>query len=314
MARLLQHTTIRNIKNNSVKFLINNLMRNILISVLFLSTLICCNNYPEVQNDWKNDNLKGNVKQFKQLSYRVNNVFGEIQKKERIEPYVDHIEPDFMKTYNINGFITFEYVLLQDNSLDYKYLFEYNDQNKLVCKTCSDDQDNVISKDIYEYNERGRKVKVTNYNFFGEIDNIKKYVYDKNDFVKKEFSIQSDGDTSFVTEYLNDNIGNPIEEVVYFPFDSSTFEKTVYEHGENNLLFKLKVYNSDGSIDRCYSYKYDDFGNSIEWVWSNGPQDDTPLKVTYEYKYDNYNNWIEKIHYWNEKPKYISERQIEYFE
>ena len=124
---------------------------------------------------------------------------------------------------------------------------------------------------------------------------------------------KSDGsslDIKYTHKYDED--GNKIESNSY-KSDGSLSIKYIFKHDEDGNLIEMNIYKSDGSLDSRYTSKYDEDGNKIE---SNNYESDGSLysKETYKYDFDNKGNWIKKVLFENEVPKYISEREYEYYE
>ena len=88
--------------------------------------------------------------------------------------------------------------------------------------------------------------------------------------------------------------------------------KLTFKYDYKGNLIESNWYYSDGNFNSKFTYKYDDKGNEIErnLYKSDGSLD---VKCTYKYEYDEKYNWIKKIEYRNRIPKFILEREIEYY-
>ena len=136
-----------------------------------------------------------------------------------------------------------------------------------------------------KYDEKGNEIESNGYNSDGSLDYKYTYKYDEKGNKIEWNSYKSDGSLNYKFTYKYDEKGNEIE---------------------------WNSYNSDGSLDYKYTYKYDEKGNEIE---SNRYKSDGSLnyKFTYKYEFDKQDNWIKKIIFLNEIPKYILEREYEYY-
>ncbi|MCK9414889.1 MAG: hypothetical protein M0Q53_21525 [Prolixibacteraceae bacterium] len=92
---------------------------------------------------------------------------------------------------------------------------------------------------------------------------------------------------------------------------SNDFDFQIKYDDQGNRI-EVNEYNSDGSIYGRCTYKYNEKGNRIE---ENEYDTDDSLssKYTYKYEYDTYGNWVKRIAFEDEIPRYILEREYEYY-
>ena len=105
------------------------------------------------------------------------------------------------------------------------------------------------------------------------------------------------------------------------------------EYDDNGNTIEFNRYNSDGELEYKYTFEYDYKGNMIEMNWLRGTltyeyddkgnineenyyNSDGELedKKTYEYKFDDKENWIQQIIFEDDKPTFIVEREIKYYD
>lgn len=76
--------------------------------------------------------------------------------------------------------------------------------------------------------------------------------------------------------------------------NSSYFDNYYSFFNKEGYLIEENFYNSDGSLNQKYNYKYDNKGNKIEQIRLE--QFGVVKRIiTYKYEYDKNNNWIKRI-------------------
>lgn len=164
------------------------------------------------------------------------------------------------------------------------------------------------------YNEEGHRVEEVWYN--GGNRGVKaKFMYKYNDSGLVEKADVVDGYTNELflqTTYKYDEKGNQIEENWYKSNDGSLVYKILYKYDEKGNQIEKNEYNSDGSLDGKITYEYDSNNNLIQQRKYNS-KGKLWKEYTYTYEFDTKKNWIKRIEYENNYPKYIFEREIEYY-
>jgi YD repeat-containing protein len=290
-------------------------MLRLLVLILLVSS---CNNVKKN----KNYEFKGNVKSYKEISYEAIKVHGGFNKGNK------------RRDNELNG-------------LGHYDLFVVLDKNHNVIESSQFDSDgNLIFKSTYSYNKNGNVIEAIDND--GGYSN---YIYDEKGYligidfhiVKETYSIQK-----YV--FLNDNKGNLLERKGYDFYNrlSSTSTFKYDEHGniieskEYDIKGDLKtqyiyMYNESGKKTEEYvtgkvlisgkykglyygtytskiTYKYDENGNVIlQMIYGENDEIEYIRELEYIYQYDKIGNWITKMMLENEDPKFILEREIEYF-
>jgi hypothetical protein len=90
-------------------------------------------------------------------------------------------------------------------------------------------------------------------------------------------------------------------------------KKGITRYDDRGNVIEKSGYTSEGRLDYKWTYRYDPRGNCVEWSFYNS-DDKVEGKISYNYQYDTKGNWLVKICYIDNIPKYIYEREIEYYE
>lgn len=279
-------------------------MKNkIVITLILIISFVSCENKKELNNDLKEFNLYGKVKQIKNKYYEANESFGEIGKGEFGGVIIKIFNPDGNqveeKNYNPDGSVNHKTIFKHNhkglkteerpynkdgNPFNY-YNYSYNDADQILSKIWFNNSSNeIVQRETFEYDEKGNLITETTF---------------------------SSNTISSVSKYKFDDLGRKIE---YNYFDNNGFLKWIrkYNYDDNNrLLEDISIDSYSKEMTKKTGYRYDKFGNIIE---ENKYNSDSSLKerTVFEYEYDKNNNWIKKITYNNEAPKYILEREIVY--
>ena len=107
-----------------------------------------------------------------------------------------------------------------------------------------------------------------------------------------------------------------VREINYTVIDKLGEIQKGNKQGESYILFNNKgnmiEQNSDAGVSRKFIFKYDDKGNKIEWKMYK--KDRLQVNETIKFKkFDSVDNWIESIVFEDDKPRLITEREIEYY-
>jgi hypothetical protein len=254
------------------------------IILSFILLFIRCSIVEQKKNDLMEWKLNGKVKSFRQISYRAIEKYGVISKQEGPSGgiYVLFNEEGNTIEHNIYGL---------DGSLDWKYTYKYDDKGNKIEEN-RHYPDGPGGKTTYKYDYKGNMIEENEYT-------ASEKWWSKN-------------------TYKYDNEGNIIESGSYYKSDSILYQITIYQYDNEGNLIEENEYDSTGTYVYPYrqkTYKYDDAGNVIEkryYGFDNNLQPDW-IVAKYAYEFDEKNNWIRKTEFVNEIPKYIIEREIEYY-
>lgn len=277
--------------------------------ILFLLTLIACSNFkPNAENDLIKENLLGNINSISEVSYLAEEAENGIIKGQRNRASIDK---DYIRNYNIEGYLIKEDRFYSDGNLFEKVEFVY------------DDQGNKIEKNIIRPGGRAE--------FVGQI----LYLY-KNGRMVGETEYSTTGDLIINKNFEFDSNGNTIKEIRTYPKAKSS-ERTFEYDNTGNMIGK-KIFYSSGDLSQGFVYNYDNKGNKIEDIYFNRDNKSSSRKDIYTYddknnineikifydghlekkvnntfQYDEKGNWVEKVIFENDIPQHIVEREIIYF-
>ena len=284
------------------------------ISLVFLMS--SCKD-EQKDNYWKTLNLKGKVESLKEIPYEAIERFGIIEKG-KISRNSSRFEHYKILFNNIGNEET-RYKYDSYGNVIEKFTSIYNENNWLIESRKYTSRYNTLGnldyKWIYKYDEKGNQIESSKFNYDGQLDMMEKYKNDSKGKPIETMSYNSDGKLVIKWQAEYDEKGNL---VLRNGYDSEgrlfLIFKCKYDR-RGNLVEMTSVLldaNIDGRLDRKETFKYDEFGNTIEhntysidgWLIS---------KESYKYDFDKIGNWIRQIIYKDNKPICVVERTIKYF-
>ncbi len=296
-------------------------MRKIIFTIWALIFAVSCTANAQRKTDREKENLKGDVKLFRQTACKAIEKFGKIQKGNQNNIIMGS---NYSIMYNRKG-----QILEKDNTDTYnvannllKEKYKYDKKGTLISKQniyvnvavmlySPRDAIKYTGNEIYEYDRKGNLRETKKYTSKKELSQRVTYKNDKKGRIVEEYTYNSSGSLERKYTYKYDRRGNKIEENGYNPNGSLEW-KTTFKYDSKGNQIKIENYSSDGSLDNSYTFKHNSKGERIE---NNSYNSDGILNVkyTYKYKYDEYGNWVEKVTYKNNKPYSIEEREYEYY-
>ena len=287
-------------------------MKNILYTFLAFGLFFSCNNkqndfIDNIENDivYHIENyLRGNVKSIYTTSFVAIEKFGEIEKGDKEWQYSyeydnksiyyewEKIEHNY---YDKDGELFRKYKYKVDEGGGFDVPFDLNVLNKKgeTLGTRADEH-NIYDKDgeilgnyaDYKLDYSGNKIEKNYYDKDGEL--FRKYKY----------------------KYVDGNhIDNGLGTFNVYDKDGGLFQKYIYKFFLGNLIEK-NCYDKDGELFRKYKYKVDYNSRLIE---KNVYDKDGDLEYKSNYKFDDKENWIQQIKFIDDKPAFIIEREIKYY-
>lgn len=217
----------------------------------------CCKN-PSRGNEYeKSYNYQTNADYIKK-SYKYDN------RNDKIE----EIE------FNSNGQIveksTYKY---DEKSREIEHIFYYGDstvKGKIITKYF--EKEEVSEYDYYSYrlngtleewnnikyepNSNNQEMRIRKYDEKGKL--IQDYLHKANGEVYDMINLDSNGKGKFMGKEYIDRTGGIV--------GSEGFDKTTYELDDKGCIIAVLKYSTETVVDIKCAYKYDDFGNTIEWV------------------------------------------------
>jgi hypothetical protein len=243
-----------------------------LITLLTVLSLLACS---ERISGHKKKNLKGNIKNIKDIIFEAVRDGDSIIKTEKI------ISQDIF--FNKKGYNT-EIISYMSDSIHSKNVFQYDWLNGDVVDVYYDGSNDVLVKTVWKYNKAGNPLCLTIYDTNEEKVGEGQYEYNAQGLLQK---FKSFGD-----------------------FDEM-YKDESYFYDENKLLISTLKTNLNGEVFKHY-FKYDSMLNPIlvEIYNKNSILVET---VEYTYKYDTIGNWIERIEKKNGEPFEYVTREITYY-
>ena len=240
-----------------------------------------CSSNSVKKTDWKLFNLNGKVKSCKETSYYAFQEHGKATKGERggKEPY-----SNTCTLFNDKGYRTEVFSYKHDGTLFVKYTY-VRSNNALSEIIQAYELESRTERLVFELNEKGLASKINVYN--------------------------EDGSIEYTQTYSYDDYNNTSEQHINYP--NSHMDKTILYKYEDNRLIDFTFLSYDGELAYKATYKYDDNNNVSEYCHYSA---DNTLKSKYIYTYDldSNGNWITRYEYEDNVLRYITEREIEYFD
>jgi hypothetical protein len=241
-------------------------------------------------------NLQGKVKSITETLFTAIEKFGEVTKgsADSFESSIHNYSLEF----NDRGY------LIKDSK---NSLIIYDNKNNII------EKQNYDMKEIYKYNEEGLLIEINEF-LCKNLDSITtktKYKYDNTNQVEQSI-YESNGELSLkiIDSYENKNL---ISRSV-FRSNGTSKGSLYYVYDKNNNEIKsqrLLIDKRGGTLHEEDETKYDENNLVIE-IKSKGMNGVDIHKYKY-IKFDSNKNWVEKIEYYNGKPKFVIVRKIEYF-
>ena len=256
-------------------------MKKILI-ILTISTLFfnCSDNNTEVSQEPDINPFEGQIKKITMFQYGAEDDSGKVVK---------------VNTGSYFGVVRMHLFDTAENEIENtsyntagivksKMVTSYDSNGNRVESTYYDLDGNITSKQNYKHDEKGNEIEVNSYNLDGSINWKTVSKYDVNGNEIEDQSFEANGIPRFKTINKYDNKGNGIE--------SKRFS------GSSLVNWEINNYDDKGN---AVEIQFLDSDGKIKSIWKNN------------YDFDAKANWTRKIIYIDGKPKYIFEREIEYY-
>jgi hypothetical protein len=275
--------------------------------------LIGCSTIERKENDLKELNLNGKVKSVREISYKAIYNLGEIIKGERQRE--QKFDWDKYILFDTVGNKIEKYFYYSSGSLYIKYTFEYNNKGILTGISKFNSDSTLNRSSVYKYDDNENLIEINRYKPDKSLDKKSIYKYDDNRNLIEENEYKSDGSLDVRKTYKYDSNGDLIKSEAYHSkeFLSKLNKKSIYKYDNNGNKIEENTYNFNDSLIEESIYEFDENRNLIK-LKRYDYEEGLDLSKTYRYEYDNNKNWINKIVFHKEVPKYILEREIEYYD
>jgi len=266
------------------------------------STLLlvaCSNDLKKSKTYLQEENLKGNVKKYKEWNYSLT----EDKKFELL--YVSEHSID----HNGNRFLVEEYS--PKMIFDSKCNFEHDERNNVTSLTNYDENGKVKSTSKLLYDNHNSRIEHILKSKTFDLDSKYSYTYDENGNPIQEIFYSEDGTVYSKDDNSFDEKGNLVKAI---SFRKDTLHVTMnFKYDVNGNLIERKDVKPDGSLDRHYKKKYDSKNNLIEEIYYDW-QGEISSKTNYDYKsFDDKGNWLEKLIVENGGEREKKKRTYEYY-
>ena len=280
-------------------------MKYQLLSLCILLCLFSCTELMSQtkENDLTEANLKGKVKSERTIDFHAVEKNDEIVRG-KISTYGNNYQVLYnidgnrieMTNYNSNRLNMFNpinkndgngnQVYQSDEILKDKHTYKYDDEGNKIEENEYNKEGNLVKRNIYKYDDDGNKIEENEY-IYERLSDKHTYKYDGNGNMIEENS------PNWSRAYKYDGEGNVVEQNIYNS-NGSLDKKWTFKYNKEGNLVKWNQYNSNGSLDKKWTYKYNKEGN---WVKTNSYNSDGSLDTKGIAKYDTNGNIVEIIGY-----------------
>lgn len=279
-----------------------------LITVVILTFTLSPTNIAQgIKKDLNHYKLQGAVKSMKMFKFEAIDKFGQISKGNPKGYSFENIVVLFNEDGNaieINWYKT-------DGKLEYKYLIGYDDWGFFKKKDRYNSNGKVNSKRVYVRDSLERTYTENKYAADGSLESIILYSYNEDwKLIRQVSQYFEDMANSGYNTYEYNDIGKIIE-LKGFNTENRFSSRFSFTYNELNLIKERYYYFKEGSPSKEV-YFYDELGNLIEEK-KYSLDGNLLLDSTFKYEMDQMGNWIRKIEFHDMIPKYIYERNLEYF-
>ena len=251
--------------------------------------LICCIsicNSSFAQNDYfqyENESrilrhpklIKGPVKSIRAIAYTAMDKFGNIESGEITTSFLNWgLNMNYLRTYDKQG------RLIEER--------EYSNFQKLILTDKYSYENNNISI-INRYDESGVLWERIQYKYQADIENYAIYCFDKS------------GNLEYTGRCMIDD--NQIIECGRAEIGTNTLYTYKYRYNTFGELSQIELVRTKLTDDTLQGpkvlceYKWDKYGNIVEFIKYVGTTDKPNVYNVIQYKYDNYGNWTQAIIY-----------------
>lgn len=256
-------------------------------------------------SDWDKLNLEGKIKSIRQTPRYLSNdngqrLLGEAWPKKENNSFFH---------FNKNGDLIEKRLYLNNGENYSKEIYSYNEDDQRVKEILYNPNGSIGSTLFYEYDRTGSIAQSECTNYLG-VKYIYKYDGDGNRIATYKY--YGDGTLYFKASYRYDKDGNCLEEKTYTS-EGKLFSKWMYEYDKKDNRIIRKRYFADGELDCKLTYDFDNNHREISWKMFDN-LDKTTSQGTYIYEYDTDGNWIKRTKMEGQKPVFVLNREIEYFE
>lgn len=256
----------------------------LLFSVLVLS--MCSN---QNGSDTKIQMLHGNVKFTTSTLYKIVKLNGRYVKSEKV-------------ACNFT----------EDNELDYGVAIcnRWFDRSNIIKQTNIDIKNTTITNLFYTYNSNLQATTLQLIDSSGNLISENKYIYYPTGKLKSLTWFNADSTILKIKKYEYPYF-KPIKESVFFG-NSADFESfNTLKFDKYNRIIEKCFYNSNKVFRGKLVYKYYS-GGLLQRIFVFNQMNVNYKTIHYSYKYDLKANWVQRVEYLNDKPVFLTIRNVKY--
>lgn len=178
--------------------------KTFLVLLLPLALIGC-----QQSNDLKVLALNGHVKSIKSSSYAA--MLTDSDKVTKGEHLRWRFWENSFSTFNKEGNKTLEYWYYDDDEIESKYIYSYDDNGVRTGMQRYTPEGDLIISSNYKYNRRGNRIEMNRFDNNGDLVCKFYFKYDKNDHIVEQIQFDSKGNFLTQYNYVIDENGNQTE-------------------------------------------------------------------------------------------------------
>ena len=269
-------------------------MKKIVAVALLVSTIAFGQN--NKKTGWERANLQGKVKSVLQVGFTINQNGQEIPMNSEMFTQYDKKG----KTIKMSS---------KQQGTTINFIDVYNEEGQIIESASRDDANTLLSKNVYEYDERGNLTKHDLETPDGNSFMTRLNAYDSNDrLIERQECVAGICDDKTTYTYNNNN---KVAEEIRYDKDKIT-KKTVYTYDAHGNLTEKNVYAADNTLQQRVVSSFDKNNNEVKVSFFDKDGNNTKTE-TYEYTYDKKKNWTKKKITVNGTPSAVLVQTIKYY-
>ncbi len=186
-------------------------------------------------------------------------------------------------TYDMKGNISEMQVYKSNDTLDYKVVFEYDQNNNMITDTDYNPDESIAENIEYKYDEFGRVLEQFNYEENGKLDSKFNYVTDNNsktvtlnkykpiDSIEYQIIYKYEGST---------DKGNNVEIIKQKP-NGVLIMRAENVFDENNQRLQKKIFDENNQLMYYFEYTYFENGDKFSTITKYSPDNQVKSKTIY---------------------------------
>lgn len=302
-------------------------MKKIIVLLLLVSYFI---GFSQEKTDWEKEKLNGNVRSVRECSYHVVLVDEHVQ-----QGAIDPLMPNIFTEFDPEGKYLLKEKYDKNNQRIEEWTYVYLQNLKMTEIKVANKEGKVFLSIISAFDDKGNLKDIRFYNENNQITRNVVYKYDKKNR-KIEHRVVDKGVLNERFTYKYNSKNEIVEQHSYFA-NGQIAQKWIMEHDKNQHRTKVSEFNHKNQLNKVTyntydtqknlinqqevdenenlqseeTIAYDTYNNEVERTRNASKEGTLHRKI--EYTYDIQGNWTKKIHYLNQKPIKITQRELIYF-